>query len=680
LKQEKNETTSEIESLKSQLENIKGELEGVKAKEKALADLADLAARKSTLAVPETDSIALIEAEVRKRVAESQPQVPQPETPTCNHEEEIQAEVQRRVAEIEASIQANAEAEVQRRVAEFHQSVDKTEEGEVADIALPIPVPSELDPAQTATAVSQLPEEEITARVNAEVEARMVEHATRVAEKERVIEERIKNAQSKFQEYKSAAVKRAVEELEAKHKSQDEAYQNRISELEAELAKLRSEIIQLKAMMADLEARPAAEVQEVGIKQEDLDAALQAKEEEHQAVYAELRAGQTGGFEEAKEQLRMEIQAELLAIQANVEGAADAATEGGAQVNREKEKLKAVISKNVEHRLGKEKERWLQDITAEREKTIQERVLTVLEEKLAEREAEFLQKESQLKAELEKSKDAIRQEGVMRSKVQLNMLERKNKVLEDKLKAAEGLRPQGSPTPAVASQPAQPQPQQIIVRRASQVAAHQQPNGQALPMQQTPAQIAAAQQAAINAAEQATASQIPQQQRRGENQGTGPGALRQLRGALGGTSGIPRGGMAGRGRGGNQQSGPQSASPPAAQHLPTGIPNPFASVPLQAGSTIPNPFTGGQHQQQGARGGGPLRGRGAFRGRGQVNTGVSNAGQGAGSPTRGGMNPGARQFVPGGNKRGREGGEGEEQTEGKRIRSSSGPVSGQLQG
>ena len=73
------------------------------------------------------------------------------------------------------------------------------------------------------------------------------------------------------------------------------------------------------------------------------------------------------------------------------------------------------------------------------------------------------------------------------------------------------------------------------------------------------------------------------------------------------------------------------------------------------------------------------------RGRGgqQIQTaGVQQHGpQAAGSPTRGGMNPGARQFVPPGNKRGREGGDAEDGTtgEGKRVRTSTGgpPVAGQ---
>ncbi|KAA8903113.1 hypothetical protein FN846DRAFT_954576 [Sphaerosporella brunnea] len=499
----------------------------------------------------------------------------------------------------------------------------------------------------------------------------------RYAEKERVLEERIKTAQQKFQEYKAVAVKKAIEECEAKHKLKEETYQKRIAELETEIASLKVEIEQLKSKIAELESRPATATVETGIKQEDMDAALAAKDAEHQAAIATLQAVKPEpDFEEAKETLRMEIQAEILAIQQNIDGA-ELTPEAAAARDKEKEKLKAIISRNVEHRLNKEKEKWKSEVEARRETLIEEKVQAVLKDKVAELETKMQEREATLKAEMEKSKDAIRQEGVMRSKVQINMLERKNKQLEAQLKASQG-GDQVAAATTTASAPPTPAPQpssQLTtgLRRPSSVTGSiSQPSQQTAPAAQKPQDLQAAQQAAIAAAEQAIAAGPqgpPQGQRRGENQGTGPGALRQLRGALG-ASGIPRGGaIATRGRGAPPS---QAGSPTQPQQS-----NPFtAQIPALA-SGIPNPFaTGGQPQQpQQGRGGGIPRGRGLFAGRGRAQQGHQQGQQPgqptAGSPPRGGgqLNPGARQFVPPGSKRTREG-EDDSGSEGKRARSS----------
>lgn len=698
-RKEKQQTTTELQALhtelqtvKAQLETTKAELEAVKAREKVLTE--QLAAQSAQANIPDFDNSALVEAEVQRRIAEIQSQqVPPIQALPIDNAQEIEAEVQRRVAEVVA----NVDAEVQRRVEEL-RSTDNIEDGEVVDAGQPIPTPAEIDSAQGAAVVSQLSEEEVEARVNARVEEILPSRMdavieARIAEKEKAVDNRIKVAQAKFAEYKAAAVKKAVEDAETRHKATEKEYQKRISELEAEFSKLRVEISQLKAKISDLESRPAPNTGKItGIKQEDLNAALTAKDREHQSALVALQANENGRFEEAKEALRVEIQAEIMALQSAVDEAAGTA-EGAATVNKEKEKLKALISRNVEHRLGKEKERWMQDIEAQRESLIEEKVQAALKEKLSELEAKMQEKEALLKAEMEKTKDAIRQEGVMRSKVQINMLERKNKALEEKIKATEGSQPaaQTLPTPISTTQAsAPPQPPRTGIRRPSTIGTTIQPPNTQPQTPPTAAQIQAAQQAAIAAAEQAisAAPQSSQQQpRRAENQGTGPGALRQLRGALAG-SGIPRSGIgAGRGRGGHQQTGSQAGSQ-AGSPQQAGM-NPFAGVPLQVQATgIPNPFGGAQQQQpQQARGGGIPRARGVFGGRGRGGQQIQTTGmqqlpqQAAGSPTRGGMNPDARQFVPPGNKRGREAGDGDDVSgDGKRVRSSIGgppPVVGQ---
>ena len=159
----------------------------------------------------------------------------------------------------------------------------------------------------------------------------------------------------------------------------------------------------------------------------------------------------------------------------------------------------------------------------------------------------------------------------------------------------------------------------------------------------------------------------------------------------------------------NGQSDPStqaSSSPP--QAAPTQQPSSQIAVngapPIQPTSSLPtksfqlqgnhnNPSSGPAAlrslQQSGipmARGGGIPRasnnqGRGGFRGgrggggRGgplqQVDTAVAQAqgqSQGRGSPTRGGLSATARQFVPQGNKRGRDDGDVESAGDGKRIR------------
>ena len=122
--------------------------------------------------------------------------------------------------------------------------------------------------------------------------------------------------------------------------------------------------------------------------------------------------------------------------------------------------------------------------------------------------------------------------------------------------------------------------------------------------------------------------------------GTGPAVLRSLH------SNLPRGGRGGRGGGQAQQHGQDAGTSENPQQL---------QQAAGRGSGIP-------------RGG--LRGRGHNRGGGQqIQTNApQSGGQGqSGDSPRGAFNPNAKQFNPHGNKRGREDGPGEDQG-GKRIR------------
>jgi len=637
---------NEIQSLRSELESVKMELEAVQLREAELTtQLAAARAPPDTNDAPDAlssapvESVEPIEARVNARIEEGL-------EARINEALPLRMEVKKQVAA--ADVDA-LRAELETLKTE-HEAMKTREQELIEQLAAKS---SEVNGHGFTEVVPTESAESIEARMNA-----------KYAERERILEERIKTAQLKFQDYKAAAVRKAVEDCEAKHKVKYEASLRRISGLESEISALKIEIEQLKSKIAELELNPPTS------DGEDFGATLAVKDTEHEAAIAALQASESKRFEEAKESLRIEIQAELMAIQQSID--AVMTPEAAATRDKEKEKLKAIIARNVEHRVNKEKEKWLSSVEAQQASLVEEKVQAALKERVEKLEGELKEKEAalkaqveakeaSLKAEMEKSKDAICQEGLMRSKVQINMLERKNKMLEDKLKAATGETP-------TTQQPQQP-PQQAPVPP--------QP-----PAPVSAQNLQAAQQAAIAAAEQAIAA-APTNQRRGDSLGTGPGALRQLRGAIG--SGIPRGNaVAGRGRGGIPQPG-GAGSPPMPPQQQQAAPNPFTTT-----ITNQNPFAAPPTQiGRGAvipRGGG----RGTFgRGRGgqqvQTTVGQQHPSQASGSPTRGGMNPGARQFVPPGGKRPRDHVDGGDDGlgEGKRPRSSMGgppPVAGGQQG
>lgn len=581
-------------------------------------------------AIPPPDITAAVEAEVNKIMslsgndATTEAEVHRGMVailPTSDNAAAIEAEVQRRMALILPTDNSTIiEDEVTRRLAEIEATRNTQEPGEIAESA---PAPD----------------------IEAIVESRIA--AERVK-----IQSRIDQARQGFQEYKAVAVGKALEqrdiEVQQEWAVKEEAHKKQLAEMQATIDQLKEEIESLKKQLEDVKietekakSEPTNNIKSSG--EEELQKALEAKEQEHQEAMEALRKEEAAKLEEATHQL----QADFLARSTEADNSKKPPT---------KEELTAIIKKNVEHRLTKEKAKWEQQIEAERKQLVEDKVNEVIGEKLKEKQAEM---HAEMMANLEKSKDALRQEGMARIKVQLNMLEKKNKGLEEKVKNYETAATPATPT-------------------ASQQAASSgiKPPGQSTTQQPPPVAQQQGQET----------SQIPippaATQRR-DPVGTGPAALRSLRGAL--ASNIPRGG-----RGGGPPGRPPSqAGSHAGSHTgsPTQLQTPQQFPPLaqpinmqgqqpQFSSRMSLP---GGHQQTQLPRGGSMIGKGQFQQRGQgrqvqgqqqvqhmpnIQTGLSMQGQQgqAQSPGRV-MNAGARQFVP--VKRLRDDGtEGDEQTHG----------------
>lgn len=559
--------------------------------------------------IPPPDNAAAVEAEVQRRLAA----IPS----TIDNAAAIESEVQRRMALIPPiDNSATIEAEVNRRLAEIEGNRPTQELGEIAESA---PVAPAVD-----------------------VEAIVAE---RVAAERTKVESRIAEARKGFQEYKAAAVKKAVEqkaiELQKEWAAKEEEHKKQLAEMQATIDRLKKEIEALKKQLGDAKseaenakseaqnAKSEVDNARSSFNEEKLRKALEKKELEHQEALEALRKEEAAKLEEATHQL----QADFLQRSTEPDAAKKPPT---------KEELTAIIKKNVEHRVAKEKAKWEAQVESERDKLVEEKVNSVLDEKLKVKQAEMA---AEMTANLEKSKDALRQEGMARIKVQLNMLEKKNKGLEEKIKSYEA-----GGTPPVPSQQI-PAPQQGGIKPPGQSAIPQPPPNQqqqGLETSQIPVPPAAAQ--------------------RRDAVGTGPATLRSLRGAL--ASNIPRGG-AGRGVGqpgrppsqaGSHTGGsPQQVQPPQ-QFPPLQQMNLQAQQQPQFGSRMSLP---GGHQQTQLPRGGAMLGRGQFQQRGQgrgaggqaqvlqqqlpnIQTGLPMQGQQGSAQSPGGriMNPGARQFVP----------------------------------
>lgn len=564
---------------------------------------------------PSPDNAAAIEAEVQRRMVAI--------LPTSDNATAIEAEIQRRMALIPPTDHsAVIEEEVTRRLAEIEVTRNTQEPGEIAEGAS-------------------------AADIEAIVESRIA--AERIK-----IQSRIDQARQGFQEYKAVAVGKALEQREIEVQQEwavkEEVHKKQLAEMQATIDELKEEIESLKKQLEDvkIEAEKARSEPASSVKpsssEEELQKALEAKEQEHQEAMEALRKEEAAKLEEVTHQL----QADFLAKSTEADNTKKPPT---------KEELTAIIKKNVEHRLTKEKVKWEQQIETERKQLVEDKVNEVIEEKLKEKQAEM---HAEMMANLEKSKDALRQEGMARIKVQLNMLEKKNKGLEEKVKNYET-----AATPATATTGLQAASSGI------------KPPGQSI--QQPPPPVAQQQ-----GQETSQIPVPPTAAQRRDPVGTGPATLRSLRGAL--ASNIPRGG-----RGGGPPGRPPSQASSHGSHAgsPTQLQTPQQFPPLgqpinlqgqhqpQFGSRMSLP---GGHQQTQLPRGGSMIGRGQFQQRGQgrqvqgqqqmqqqmpnIQTGLSMQGQQgqAQSPGRI-MNAGARQFVP--VKRLRDDGtEGDEQTHG----------------
>ncbi|KAL7276007.1 Protein mlp1 [Rhizina undulata] len=709
---------------------------------------------------PQDHSVA-IEEEVKRRVAEIQSQ--------------LQAQAQTQSTQEPQDNSAAIEAEVQRRLAEMKtEAPTSTAEGTAVVLA---------EGQQDLEAIIEerlKSERERIEKMRIQVESDKAAFNSRYKEaqlkfkeyKQEAVHTALKNKEAQFASEKAELGARFNEvkaELEKKLTDKDAEHQQVVQDLNSQIETMRNEILKLKKIVEELEktvaelkekesqARKELEEKEVEFKRalEEKEKALKQKEEEHKKALEEVTGVEAVKIEEALAEQKYALQADFLIMasqplfknaQPQLEAAKseekDVKTEPGevteskdedkdkgtpAKAGPSQDQLKNVIKRNVEHRLSKEREKWEKEKDKEREKekdkwekdkdAWEKEKDAIIEAKIKEKEAELMASQQSI---LEKGKDALRQEGAARLKVQLSMLEKKNKTLEEKVKAFEA--GSGSPRPTQASPtPHTPTPPAAVLAVSQGPPTQPPQQGQQQGQQQQGQQQQGQQQqgrppSAIPQLQPQTQSEPQQehQQLRRENQGTGPATLRSLRGAL--QSNIPRGGASIRGNRNSsigipqpqpssqqqphQHQGSQSPPQPHPHHQPQShqsqIPQPYMQMPPQGshqqqqqqqqgygrGMNLANQIQAIQQQQSGL----PTRGRG-FGGRGRpqgqqqqqqgqegmqgglgIQTGIPGMQgmQGMGSPGGGrGMNPGARQFVP--NKRSREDLD-EEGGFGKRVR------------
>ena len=259
--------------------------------------------------------------------------------------------------------------------------------------------------------------------------------------------------------------------------------------LKDEREKLMNERATIEKRVADARVK-FVEFQRKGIEaeKEKYEKMLSEKEQEHKAAIDKLLEEQASEIEKAKEVLSQEYQARIAALEQKIqqleEKLAGAETTGsttpnaapatpGTQALPPNDELKKIVKRNVEHRIAKEREKWEKEAEATREQIVQARLAEEIEMTLKQREEEWGTKEAELISRntkaLESAKESAKQEAMMRSKVQVSMLEKKNKVLEDKVKALEAAAgpSAGSPVTATTRQslsspvPVQLQPQQL---------------------------------------------------------------------------------------------------------------------------------------------------------------------------------------------------------------------------
>ncbi|EGX50968.1 hypothetical protein AOL_s00054g704 [Orbilia oligospora ATCC 24927] len=525
------------------------------------------------------------------------------------------------------------EAEVERRISEKLPEIEAKAAAAAAAAA-------------AATSVSQPASEEVN--TEAIVEQRLSEEKQRFEEeKRRLRESYTASARNHVSKMTAAKDKELADVATVKDKE--------IADLKAANEQLGTQVAELQASVeAAKTAVPAAEGAEAP---------------------PPLPAAPSSDLSEIEAQLRTELQTAQEKIEtiekerAEVERKLE--TTSAAQ-KRHEENMKAIIKKNVEARVSQQREKLDKEFAEKLEAAKKElpasdpsqapppaapatggesneAELNALKEKHA---AELLTRDQEITKKLEDARESGRKEMQMRTRVQVSMLEKKNKDLTEKVKSLEGapgaqltLQSPGHPPPSQLPQPGAPiAPAFGVMQRAS--TPNQPPPAFG---QQTPQVAPAFGQSHTPQQHQQLAqpSGIPQP---GGNQGTGPSAIKNMRGGI--QSGIPRGGGNIRGAFGAPRGGMQPGIP-----QPQSIQAVFGAGPA------------GQPQSQLPRGG--AAGRGAFGHRlsrggpagiavqpqshpTPAPSGIPVPGQNAPNPL---MNAQARAFTPTTGKRTREDGE-----------------------
>ncbi|KAK6536182.1 hypothetical protein TWF281_000427 [Arthrobotrys megalospora] len=492
------------------------------------------------------------------------------------------------------------------------------------------------------------------------------QQATDVPDTEAIVEQRLTEEKQRFEEEKkrlresyTASARNHVSKMTA---AKDKELTDVATAKDKEIADLKAANEQLGAQITELQAS-VEEAKAAAPAGESAPAPAPAQPVDISEIEAQLRAE----LQTAQEKIET-IEKERTEVEKKLE------TTSAAQ-KRHEENMKAIIKKNVEARVAQQKEKLEKEFAEKLEAAkkelpaadpsqaapaapaapaadgeSKEAELNALKEKHA---AELLAKEEEISKKLEDARESGRKEMQMRTRVQVSMLEKKNKDLTEKVKTLEGV-----PGAQLTLQSPGHQPPSQIPQPGAPVA----PAFGAMQRAGTPTQLAPAfGQPAASQVAPAFGQPHPQQQQQqtipqssgipqpGGNPGAG--AMKTMRGGI--QSGIPRGGGAIRGAFGAPRGGMQSGIP---QPQPQPVQPVFGAAPA------------GQPQSQLPRGG--AAGRGAFGhrlSRGGVQAGVAVQphqtpapsgipvpGQNAPNPL---LNAQARAFTPTIGKRNREDGE-----------------------
>ncbi|KAF3926492.1 hypothetical protein AA313_de0208422 [Arthrobotrys entomopaga] len=586
--------------------------------------------------------------------------------------------------------QVQQAAQIQQLTQELAECTTKLEQAraEVSSLEAQLAAAGTAQPAGEAPAMS---DEQIEAEVERrlaekmpEIEARIAANApeqpTAEAVNEAVVEQRLSEEKQRFEDEKkrlresyTASARNHVQKMTA---TKDKEISDLAAAKDKEIAELKATNEQLGSQITELNASVEA-------AKEAANAAVPAPEGTTVPVSADPS--------EVEQQLRTELQTaheKVSALETEHAAKADELEKKlettQASMKRHEENMKAIIKKNVEARVAQHKEKLDKDYAEKLEALKQanpeksgettapvaaggesnEAELNALKEKHA---AELAAKEQEMSKKIE---DA-RKEVTMRTKVQVSMLEKRNKDLTEKVKVLEGtpgaqLTLQSSP---IQGPPGQvPQPGAPVAPAFGSMQRAGTP-GQSVFGQPPTSQLASAFGQSQSQPQQVGGQQsnIPQPTIAGAN----PGGAKNIRGNI--QSGIPRGGVVSGTRGGGAIRGAFGANRGGMQQVQSGIPQAQA-VPLAFGAG-----PAGQSQSQLPRGG--AGGRGAFGhrlSRGGAQAGVAaqphqaqqqqqqqqqQPQQPSGIPVPGQqapalLNPNVRAFTPGaGNKRNREDGE-----------------------